>query len=846
MKKLILCLALYCGMNIFCAQAEARKPDRHYFRNFVQRDGTRLVLEGKPFYFNAANNDHLYYSSHFMIDDILEDAKGLGLTAFRIWASSEGRNSWKDGYCFQPEPGQYHEATFKNMDYIIAKAKEKGIRLILPFVNNWDDGYGGMPQYVKWCLGDPKDWSGKTALTFDLYNAGDAAVVDVAIRTGSEWTWHESLPTDLVSGWNHISYDLTAYKWKTKASNWEYTSQIGNLNQVQTFGIGIFGYAHPGAAYIDNIKFDSVLSDGLEKIDGWYATDYSYATGVELSTDYATEGTHSLKMTYSYSYGEYNKAFAEKQPQLEKDNFYTNAACKQLYKNYIKYFLNRKNTITGRAYKDDPTILMWELANEPRCESDPSGDTLRAWIDEMAGYIKSIDPHHMVSTGEEGWYNIPGTPDWDWRHDGRLGADFIRNNQSPYIDICSFHLYPEGYGLSDQMALDWIEEHLNDAHNVVAKPVWLGEFGITADRKATLFYNFDSGAQGWSIDWNYKQGPIQAESPSRDNNGAIYYTADIDETNTSCGGRIVYPDFVDYSGYDYLSGWVYIPSGAPTDLTIEMYVHTGPDWNWASGRNVPLVPGTWTQARLTKSQIEGWGADISKVRGLGIQIKRGNTNYSGDVYYDAVGANLKEIYDAAYQLSRRNQLYESWFNLLNAKDSHGAGFWQLLAHRDDGTLFPDYWNWGVYYPEDQRTSEIIQYFSALMKNKCAPVPTPKIYLNINPAVVKPGAPFKLTVTAQSSVPLDSMWWFVKNNTSSDIPGTIDGVAGNLNLDHYFDAAKGITNYTRTMNVTINNPGNYQIKANAKDILAQTTSHAAQIIVKTTHHTRRIRKTRSPR
>ena len=41
------------------------------------------------------------------------------------------------------------------------------------------------------------------------------------------------------------------------------------------------------------------------------------------------------------------------------DLFYTDANVQAAYKSYVNTFVTR--------YKDEPTILAWELANEPRC-----------------------------------------------------------------------------------------------------------------------------------------------------------------------------------------------------------------------------------------------------------------------------------------------------------------------------------------------------------------------------------------------------------------------------------------------------------------------------------------------
>ncbi|XP_044948855.1 mannan endo-1,4-beta-mannosidase 8-like [Hordeum vulgare subsp. vulgare] len=170
------------------------------------------------------------------------------------------------------------------------------------------------------------------------------------------------------------------------------------------------------------------------------------------------------------------------------DDFFSDPTLKGYYKAFVEAVLSRINTITNEAYKEDPTILAWELINEPRCPSDPSGDTLQAWIEEMASYVKSIDTVHLVEIGIEGYYG-PSTPELllvnPDDYSGHVGTDFIRNHQTLGIDLASVHIYSDTW-LPDsteerhvQFVNTWMQQHIDDAANLLAMPIVIGEFGLS-------------------------------------------------------------------------------------------------------------------------------------------------------------------------------------------------------------------------------------------------------------------------------------------------------------------------------------------------------------------------------
>ncbi|VFQ77330.1 unnamed protein product [Cuscuta campestris] len=74
-------------------------------------------------------------------------------------------------------------------------------------------------------------------------------------------------------------------------------------------------------------------------------------------------------------------------PVYSDDDFFTHPVPIEYYKNHIQKIITRINTVTGIAYKDDSTIMAWELMNEPRCQEDYSGKTLNGWVQEIASHL---------------------------------------------------------------------------------------------------------------------------------------------------------------------------------------------------------------------------------------------------------------------------------------------------------------------------------------------------------------------------------------------------------------------------------------------------------------------------
>ncbi len=178
--------------------------------------------------------------------------------------------------------------------------------------------------------------------------------------------------------------------------------------------------------------------------------------------------------------------------------FYTDATIRQWFKDYVRMILERRNTVTGVLYKEEPAILAWELGNELRNPAPGNADALVAWMTEMAAFIKSVDPNHLVADGGEGFDDdpnlYPGLSN-SYAVNGREGCSFHRMVDIPDIDMVSYHLYPAAWGLNDTTDVTiWIKRH-EEMARAAGKVAYFGEYGRRAGNQSPAGCSAGPGRQ---------------------------------------------------------------------------------------------------------------------------------------------------------------------------------------------------------------------------------------------------------------------------------------------------------------------------------------------------------------
>lgn len=169
--------------------------------------------------------------------------------------------------------------------------------------------------------------------------------------------------------------------------------------------------------------------------------------------------------------------------------FYADAKANALFRRYLESLIARTNGVTGQLYRDDPTIMAWQLANEPRpggteANADKLLPPYQAWIRETSTLIKRLDPRHLVCTGSEGAMGCL-----------RSEACVVEAHRPATIDYVTLHVWPNNwswidpknqpatYAAGEARCREYVTRHIALAKGL-GKPLVIEEFGLIRDARA--------------------------------------------------------------------------------------------------------------------------------------------------------------------------------------------------------------------------------------------------------------------------------------------------------------------------------------------------------------------------
>ena len=161
MKKILPILILLALCTIF---------SNAQFKNFITVKGDKLMDGDAELRFISCNVPNLHYiedylpfsgtnqwrlPDEFEIRDALISIKQMGGKVARIYVFSVRKEGDTVEIFHVEGPGKFNEEAFKTFDKVLQIANEVGIRLIVPFVDNWW-WWGGPKEYAAF-RGKPKD-----------------------------------------------------------------------------------------------------------------------------------------------------------------------------------------------------------------------------------------------------------------------------------------------------------------------------------------------------------------------------------------------------------------------------------------------------------------------------------------------------------------------------------------------------------------------------------------------------------------------------------------------------------------------------------------------------------------
>lgn len=254
----------------------------------------------------------------------------------------------------------------------------------------------------------------------------------------------------------------------------------------------------------DGGSYDFTVREPMQPTQGKYDNDKLDGLDFLLSEMGKRDMNAVLYLTNNWEwsggmaqYLEWNGKGPIPNPNISKENtwdkfmayvaqFHSCQPCKDALDKHIRFIIGRTNNYTQKKYTDDPTIMAWQVANEPRSFTAENEAAFTDWLNKTVNLIDSLDKNHLICTGSE----------------GRMGTNgdlptYERTHANPKIDYLTMHIWPKNWSwYKDEDDLGtlptaiknteaYIDEHVGVAKKL-NRPIVIEEFGLPRQNEALL------------------------------------------------------------------------------------------------------------------------------------------------------------------------------------------------------------------------------------------------------------------------------------------------------------------------------------------------------------------------
>ena len=212
-------------------------------QDFINVKNNRFRQGETDFNFLGFNAYYLFSEAAlgrmYITDEVFDAANESGAKVVRTWAFYEA-DSMENRSVIRPSPYEFNENALKALDYVVFKAKEKKIKLILTLANN-NPHFGGIPQYLSW---------GRKYLSRN-FSKNDFFTND------SLKTWYKNYVGYILRRVN--VYTNTAYKDEGAIFSFELVNEASNENSDAAV---IYNWYREMAAFFKSVDRNHLLTTG--------------------------------------------------------------------------------------------------------------------------------------------------------------------------------------------------------------------------------------------------------------------------------------------------------------------------------------------------------------------------------------------------------------------------------------------------------------------------------------------------------------------------------------------------------------------------------------------------------